>query len=151
MYAIIKTGGKQYRVSPGDVLEVERLDTPPGDTITIEKVLLVNLDDQLTVGRPLVEGARVTAMVEDEGKGKKIIVFKYKPKVRYRRKKGHRQLYSRISIQEIGANGGVAKAATKPAASQTEKPKEEVASDGPQEGVGDKPKRTRQPRAEAGS
>ena len=150
-YAIIETGGKQYRVSPGDVLEVERLDTPPGDTIQIEKVLLVNVDDRVTVGRPLVEGARVTAMVEDEGKGKKIIVFKYKPKVRYRRKIGHRQLYSRIAIQEIETDGGAAKPARKPTARRTRKPKEEVASDGPQEGVGDKQKRTRQPRAKAGS
>jgi large subunit ribosomal protein L21 len=107
-YAIIETGGKQYRVSPGDVLDVERLETPPGDTINIEKVLLVNVDDQITVGRPLVEGARVVAKVEDEGKGKKIIVFKFKPKVRYRRKKGHRQLYSRIAIQEIATDGGAA-------------------------------------------
>ena len=101
-YAIIETGGKQYRVAPGDVLDVERLtDHEPGDTIEIEKVLLVNQDDDVTVGAPYIDGARVVAKIELEGKGKKIIVFKYKPKVRYRRKKGHRQRYTRIVIEGI--------------------------------------------------
>ena len=102
-YAIIETGGKQYRVKPGDSLDVERLDAEPGDTIAIDRVLLVSTDAGMTVGTPLVTGARVTAKVENEGKGKKVIVFKYKPKVRYRRKNGHRQSFSRLVIQEISA------------------------------------------------
>ncbi|MEE9284281.1 MAG: 50S ribosomal protein L21 [Dehalococcoidia bacterium] len=107
-YAIIETGGKQYRVAPGDILDVERLtDHEPGDTIEIEKVLLVNQDDDVTVGAPYVDGARVVAKVESEGRAKKIIVFKYKPKTRYRRKKGHRQQYSRISIEDIAVGAPV--------------------------------------------
>lgn len=100
-YAIIETGGKQYRVAPGDVIDVERLEAEPGDTINLDRILLVSNDDGVTVGSPLVAGAKVVAKVENEAKGKKIIVFKHKPKVRYRRKNGHRQWFSRLSIQEI--------------------------------------------------
>ena len=101
-YAIIKTGGKQYRVAPGDVLDVERFtEHEPGDTIDIDEVLLVNQDGDVTIGAPYVEGARVIVKIEQEGKSKKIIVFKYKPKVRYRRKKGHRQRFARIIIEGI--------------------------------------------------
>jgi large subunit ribosomal protein L21 len=103
-YAIIETGGKQYRVKPGDVIDVERLpEAEPGDTVDLDRVLLVSKDDEVTVGNPLVSGARVVAKVENEGKGPKIIVFKHKPKVRYRRKNGHRQWYSRLTIQDISA------------------------------------------------
>lgn len=102
-YAIIETGNKQYRVKAGDVIEVERLkDAEPGDTVDLDRVLLVSTDDGVTVGNPLVAGVRVTAKVENEGKGKKVIIFKYKPKVRYRRKNGHRQWFSRLAILEIG-------------------------------------------------
>ena len=108
-YAIIETGGKQYRVSPGDVIDVERLKAhEPGDTVNIDKVVLLSHEDEVAVGKPYVEGARVLVKIEDEVKGKKIIVFKYKPKVRYRRKKGHRQRYSRVSIQEIATPSGAA-------------------------------------------
>lgn len=101
-YAVVETGGKQYRVKPGDVIDVERLpDSEPGDTVNLEKVLLVARDGAVTIGSPTVTGAKVVAKVEAEGKGKKIIVFKFKPKVRYRRKNGHRQRYSRLAIQEI--------------------------------------------------
>ena len=105
-YAIIKTGGKQYRVAPGDVLDVERFtEHEPGDTIDIDEVLLVNQDGDVTIGAPYIEGARVIVKIEHEGKAKKIIVFKYKPKVRYRRKQGHRQRFARIIIEgiELGA------------------------------------------------
>ena len=103
-YAIIETGSKQYRVKPGDVIEVERLDAEPGDTVNLDRVLLVSTDDGVTVGDPLVANARVTAKVETEAKGKKVIIFKYKPKARHRRKNGHRQWFSRLAIQEIGLN-----------------------------------------------
>ena len=100
-YAIIETGGKQYRVKPGDSIEVERLEAEPGDVINIERVLLISTDDGVTVGDPLVSGARVAARVENEGRGRKVIVFKYRPKVRYRRKNGHRQWFSRLAIEEV--------------------------------------------------
>lgn len=101
-YAIIETGGKQYRVKPGDVIDVERLnDSEPGSTINLERVLMVSRDGEVMVGNPTVAGARVVAKVETEGKGPKVIIFKYKPKVRYRRKNGHRQYFSRIAIQDI--------------------------------------------------
>ena len=111
-YAIIQTGGKQYRVVPGDVIDVERMkDHEPGDTVNFDDVLVVSHEGDVSVGAPYVAGARVVAKVEEEGRGKKIIVFKYKPKIRYRRKRGHRQRFARISIQEIETPGGaVAKA-----------------------------------------
>ncbi|MBF8299555.1 MAG: ribosomal protein [Dehalococcoidia bacterium] len=105
-YAIIETGGKQYRVQPGDVIEVERLTgAEPGESVNLDRILMVSTDDGVRVGNPLVPGARVVAKVENEAKGKKIIVFKHKPKVRYRRKNGHRQWFSRIEIQEISVGG----------------------------------------------
>ncbi|SHE35180.1 LSU ribosomal protein L21P [Caldanaerobius fijiensis DSM 17918] len=101
MYAIIQTGGKQYRVQEGDVLEVEKLNAEPNDVVEFNEVLAVSKDDNLQIGSPYVEGAKVQARVLEHGKGKKIIVFKYKPKKNYRRKKGHRQLFTRIEIQKI--------------------------------------------------
>ena len=101
-YAVIETGGKQYRVQPGDVIDVERLtDSEPGDTVRLDKVLLLSRDGDVTVGTPVVADAQVVAKIEAEGKGKKVLVFKYKPKVRYRRKTGHRQRYSQLTIQGI--------------------------------------------------
>ena len=106
IYAIVETGGKQYRVTPGQTIDVERLDVAGGDTVELDRVLLIADSDQVTVGQPTVEGAKVMATSQGEGKGKKIIVFKYKSKVRYRRKKGHRQLYTRLMIDKIvGAEG----------------------------------------------
>lgn len=103
-YAIVLTGGKQYRVKPGDVIDVERLaEFEPGDTVTLDHVLLVSKEGAVTVGTPVVPGAKVVAKVEAEGKAKKILVFKYKPKVRYRRKNGHRQRFSRLAIESIDA------------------------------------------------
>ena len=98
---IVETGGKQYKVSPGETIEVERLPAAEGSTIELDKVLLIADGDKLTVGTPTVDGAKVVAEVLGEGKRDKIIVFKYKPKVRYRRKKGHRQIYTRLAIKEI--------------------------------------------------
>ena len=101
IYAIIETGGKQYRVSPGQTIDVERLDVAEGDTVDLDRVLLIADGDRVITGAPTVDGAKVVATSQGEGKGKKIIVFKYKPKVRYRKKTGHRQLYTRLVIDKI--------------------------------------------------
>ncbi|TET39411.1 MAG: 50S ribosomal protein L21 [Dehalococcoidia bacterium] len=101
MYAIVQTGGKQYKVSPGETIDVERLAAEEGSTIELDRVLLVADGERVTVGTPTVEGAKVIAEVLGEGKGEKIIVFKYKPKVHYRKKTGHRQIYTRLAIKEI--------------------------------------------------
>jgi large subunit ribosomal protein L21 len=101
MYAVVKTGGKQYRVQPGDTLDVELLEASAGDSIELGQVLMVGDGDNTVVGRPTVAGARVLAEVVDQIKGDKIIVFKYKPKVRYRRKTGHRQRLTRVRVTDI--------------------------------------------------
>lgn len=103
MYAIIATGGKQYKVEEGSELIVEKLEAQEGDSVTFDQVLLVNKDGQVLVGNPTVPGATVTAQVKEHGKGKKIIVFKYKPKKNYRRKRGHRQPYTKVVITSINA------------------------------------------------
>jgi len=105
MYAVIETGGKQYRVTPGQTLEVELLNEAPGETITLEQVLLVSADGNTLVGQPSVIGAKVIGTVTNEARGKKIIVFKYKSKKRYRRTQGHRQDHSYLTITDIQANG----------------------------------------------
>ncbi|HEX6607703.1 MAG TPA: 50S ribosomal protein L21 [Chloroflexia bacterium] len=101
MYAIVRTGGHQYKVAVGDQLDVEKLPVEAGEQVELNEVLMVSSDDQVTVGDPLVAGARVTATVVDQHRGNKIIVFKYKPKKRYRRKMGHRQDLTRLSINAI--------------------------------------------------
>ena len=102
MYAIIETGGKQYRVQQGDTIYVEKLNEPQDAEIRFDVLLLGN-DGGITVGKPVVEGARVTAKVEGQVKGEKIIVYKYKAKKNYRRKQGHRQPYTKLSILGIEA------------------------------------------------
>jgi len=101
IYAIIETGGKQYRVIPGQTIDVERLDVAEGNTVELDRVLLIAQGDKVTVGNPTIGGAKVVATSQGEGRGKKIIVFKYKPKVRYRKKTGHRQAYTRLAIDKI--------------------------------------------------
>ncbi|MCS7283764.1 MAG: 50S ribosomal protein L21 [Anaerolineae bacterium] len=102
MYAVVRTGGHQYRVSVGDQLLVEKLPVPEGAHIELEEVLLVADDSgQVRIGTPLVEGARVRARVLAQEKGPKIRIFKYIPKERYRRRKGHRQQYTRLQVEEI--------------------------------------------------
>ena len=101
IYAIIETGGKQYKVTPGQTIDVERLDVAEGGKIDLDRVLFIADGDKVTVGTPTVDGAKVIATSQGEGKGKKIIVLKYKPKVRYRKKTGHRQLYTRLVIDKI--------------------------------------------------
>lgn len=104
IYAIIETGGKQYKVAPGQTIDVERLNVAEGDTVELDRVLLIADGDKVTVGKPTIEGAKVIATSQGEGKGKKVIVFKYKPKVRYRKKTGHRQFYTRLVIDKIIAS-----------------------------------------------
>ena len=101
MFAIVKTGGKQYRVAPGDILRVERLRGERGDEILLDEVLLVADGDNIQVGQPLVEGARVVGEILRQGQAKKIIVFKKKRRKKYRRKQGHRQLYTAFQVREI--------------------------------------------------
>ena len=101
IYAIIETGGKQYKVTPGQTVDVERLNVAKGNTVDLEKVLLISDDDKVTVGTPTIEGARVVATSQGEGKGKKVTVVKFKAKVRYQRKTGHRQLFTRLTIDKI--------------------------------------------------
>ncbi|WP_166238825.1 50S ribosomal protein L21 [Paenibacillus turpanensis] len=103
MYAIIETGGKQYKVQEGDVLFIEKLFAGEGETVTFDQVIAVSKDSGLVAGSPLVAGASVTAKVEKHGRGEKIIVFKYKAKKNYRRKQGHRQPYTKVVIEKIQA------------------------------------------------
>lgn len=101
IYAIIETGGKQYKVTPGKTIDVERLNVAEGDTVELDGVLLIAEGDKVTAGSPTVEGARVIATSRGNAKGEKITVLKYKPKVRYHKKTGHRQLYTRLAIDRI--------------------------------------------------
>ena len=101
IYAVIETGGKQYKVAPGQTIDVDRLSIAEGNTVELDKVLFIANEGEALVGRPVIDGAKVMATCLGEKKGEKIIVFKYKPKVRYRRKKGHRQLYTKLEIKEI--------------------------------------------------
>ena len=102
MYAIIATGGKQYKVSEGDVIKVEKLDAKVGESFTFEQVLIVN-NGEVKVGDPTVAGASVEASVVSEGRGKKVIVYRYKRKSGYHKKNGHRQSYTEVKIEKINA------------------------------------------------
>jgi large subunit ribosomal protein L21 len=101
VYAIIQTGGKQYRVAPGDVLRVERLEGARGDEVALDQVLLIADDQDLHLGQPLVANARVKAEILRQGKAKKILIFKKKRRKNYRRKQGHRQLFTALQVKEI--------------------------------------------------
>jgi len=103
MYAIIATGGKQYRVSEGDVIFVEKLAGEIDETLVFTEVLTIVAEDDVKVGTPFLEGAKVTATVMKQGKDKKILVYKYKSKANYRRKQGHRQPYTKVTIGKIEA------------------------------------------------
>ena len=103
MYAIIETGGKQYRVEQGDVLFIEKLDVNTDDVVTFDKVIVVGNDGKTSIGAPYVKGATVTAKVLKNGKAKKITVFTYKPKKDSKRKLGHRQPYTKVQIDAINA------------------------------------------------
>ena len=103
MYAVIETGGKQYRVEEGDVVFIEKLDVKADDMVDFDKVMVVGKDDGIVVGEPTVAGAKVSAKVLKNGKGKKIVVFKYRSKKDSKTKKGHRQPYTKVQIQSINA------------------------------------------------
>jgi large subunit ribosomal protein L21 len=103
VYAVIEQGGKQYRISPGDVVRLERLSGNPGENVTLDRVLLVNDDGELKVGRPVLEGASVAGTIVEQHRTRKIIVFKFKRRKQFRRKRGHRQHYTAVKIQAINA------------------------------------------------
>lgn len=102
MYAIIETGGKQIKVEEGQTIYIEKLDAEAGETVTFDRVLMVG-GDSVKVGAPTVEGATVTGKVEKQGRAKKVVVFKYKPKKNYHRKQGHRQPFTKVVIDKINA------------------------------------------------
>ena len=101
MYAIIKTGGKQYKVAEGSEVIVEKLDAAEGDKVTFEEVLALGEGSELKIGRPFVKGAKVTASVVKNGKGPKIRILKYRHKTNYRRRQGHRQPFTKVKIEKI--------------------------------------------------
>ncbi len=101
MEAVIATGGKQYWVKEGDIIRIEKIDQEKGKTVEFDRVLMINKEGEYIVGQPLVEKAKVSGKILNQGKAKKIIVFKYKRKTRYRKKTGHRQLYTEVLIEEI--------------------------------------------------
>jgi large subunit ribosomal protein L21 len=103
MYAVVATGGKQYKVQQGDVLRVEKLAGDVGSEVAFDKVLMFSDGDNVQIGRPVVEGAVVKGRIIEQGKSKKVIVFKYKRRKRYRRKQGHRQPYTAVKIDAIEA------------------------------------------------
>jgi large subunit ribosomal protein L21 len=124
MYAIVRTGGKQYRVEEGRSITIERLPAAEGETVELTDVLLIADNGTVTVGAPVIEGARVLAEVEANGRGKKIIVFKYKSKTRARKKTGHRQNFTKLSVTEILAPGQQSK--VKPKRARRPKAEEEA-------------------------
>jgi large subunit ribosomal protein L21 len=103
MYAVIETGGKQYRAAENDVVRVEKLDAGVGDEITLDRVILLSNDDGIRVGAPYVDGATVTARVVRQGKGRKVVGFTFKPKKNQRRRFGHRQQFTELIIKSISA------------------------------------------------
>jgi len=103
MYAVIKTGGKQYRVEEGATLAIERLEGDPGTQIFFDEVLLVGSESETRLGRPLIAGANVGATIVEQGRAKKVIVFKFRRRKNYKRKKGHRQYFTRVRIDSIAA------------------------------------------------
>jgi large subunit ribosomal protein L21 len=142
MYAVVSTGGKQYRVEAGNELIVERVGGDAGSTITFDRVLLVGDGEAVTVGTPTVEGATVSGTVLGEALGPKLIVFKFKQKATYRRKNGHRQHLTRVRIDEISAGGRKSTKAETAAAPADDAATAEAPAEAPA-----KPKRTRKPAA----
>ena len=127
MYAIVKCGGRQYRAEEGHSFSVEKLPYEVGDQVVLDEVLLLANGDAITIGQPTVTGASVTATVTDQYRGKKIFVWKYKPKKRYRKRRGHRQYYTKLRIDSIAGAGG--KKMKAKAAPKKEEPKPEVVTE----------------------
>jgi large subunit ribosomal protein L21 len=151
MYAVVSSGGKQYRVEAGSELTLERVPGDAGASITFDRVLLVGDGEAVTVGTPTVEGATVSGTVLGEALGPKLIVFKFKQKATYRRKNGHRQHLTRVRIDEINAGGKGSKAKTKAeSADEADKPAKAEAKAEKAEATEKKPAaRTRKPAAKA--
>ncbi|MFW6011094.1 MAG: 50S ribosomal protein L21 [Desulfosalsimonas sp.] len=103
MYAVVAAGGKQYRVSEGDVLRIEKMPGNVGETVTFDRVLMLSDGDTVSVGEPVLADAEVSGKILEQGRSKKVLVFKYKRRKRYRRKKGHRQSYTAVRIESITA------------------------------------------------
>ncbi len=101
MFAVVKTGGKQYKVSEGDIFQVEKLDHEAGETVTLDQVLMVGEGEEVTTGTPFLEGTTVTCEVTEQFRGPKIIIFKKKRRKKYRRKNGHRQSYTKLKVTQI--------------------------------------------------
>jgi large subunit ribosomal protein L21 len=101
VYAIIETGGKQYRISEGDTIKIEKIEGEIGSTVELNNILMVSKDEEINVGSPLVRGAKATGEILDHGKDKKIVIFKHKRRKNYRKKQGHRQAYTSIKITGI--------------------------------------------------
>ena len=154
MYAVVTTGGKQYRVEAGSELIVERLAVEPGASITFDRVLLVGDGEAVTVGSPTIDGASVSGTVLGEELGPKLVIFKFKQKVKYRRTAGHRQHLTRVRIDEISSGGKRAKAepAEKPAKADKPEAAEKAAEASAEAEAPAKPTRTRRaatPKAKA--
>ena len=135
VYAVIRSGGKQYRVSPGQRLKLERLDGAAGDRVTFSDVLLVSGDGAVAVGTPTVDSASVSGEIVEQGRGRKINVFKYKNKTRYRRLRGHRQLHTDVLVDEVslGDQTWTAAVADEPAEAELEEVEEAVEEAGTDE------------------
>ncbi|MBI5283786.1 MAG: 50S ribosomal protein L21 [Chloroflexi bacterium] len=128
MYAVVRTGGKQYRVQEGRPIQIERLAGEAGETVELRDVLLLDDGDTVTVGSPVIEGARVVGTIREQGRARKIIVFRYKAKTRARKKNGHRQQFTQLMVNDILAPGQeprpkAAKATAETAASDEPKPR----------------------------
>ena len=124
IYAIVRSGGKQYRVEVGSKIDVEKLSAAEGDRVELADVLLLADGGQVTAGNPTIAGAKVTAQVVEHGRSPKAVIFKYKAKVRYRRRTGHRQPFTRLAIEEIVGPGGEAPPEKKPRRSRVKKEEE---------------------------
>jgi large subunit ribosomal protein L21 len=126
MYAVIKTGGKQYKVTAGDKLKVEKLAGEVGSKVVLDKILMLADGDAITIGSPLVAGAKVNATVVSHGRGDKVMIFKFRRRKHYRKTQGHRQSYTEILIEDVNGKGAAA-----PVKAATEKPGKAVASEKP--------------------
>ena len=133
MYAVIRTGGKQYKVAQGDWVDIEKLDIEAGGNVTFDEVLLVGDENTTTVGTPLVAGATVTGTVESQHRGEKVLVFKYRRRQNYRNLNGHRQSITRVNITGISLSGGAKKAAAPKKAAPVEAPAEAAVEAAPAE------------------
>lgn len=132
MYAVVRTGGKQYRVTAGDIFEVEKLEGEIGDTIAMDDVLLVSDGESATIGQPLVDGAAVNVTITGQYRGKKILVFRYRPKKRIRVRRGHRQYLTRLEVQSVSFGGVTYDTVPEKAAAPESKPKRKKKAKAPQ-------------------